>query len=143
MSTATPEKKYYLLASASLISLLLLCICWEWFLAPLRPGGSWMILKTLPLLIPLRGVLRRDNYTMQWSSMLIWLYFTEGIVRAYSDRSPLSVALALAEVGLSILFFMAVILYLRPLKKAAKALAKANAMNEAKAANATEEAAKL
>ncbi|MFZ6640320.1 DUF2069 domain-containing protein [Undibacterium sp. TC4M20W] len=134
MSTATPEKKYYLLASASLIALLLLCISWEWFLAPLRPGGSWMVLKTLPLLIPLRGVLKRDNYTMQWSSMLIWLYFTEGIVRAYSDRSPLSVALALAEVGLSILFFIAVILYLRPLKKAAKALAKVNAANVAKAA---------
>lgn len=134
MSTATPEKKYYLLASASLISLLLLCICWEWFLAPLRPGGSWMVLKTLPLLIPLRGVLKRDNYTMQWSSMLIWLYFTEGIVRAYSDRSSLSVALALAEVGLSILFFIAVILYLRPLKKAAKALAKTNAANVTKAA---------
>ncbi len=134
MSTATPEKKYYLLASASLISLLLLCICWEWFLAPLRPGGSWMVLKTLPLLIPLRGVLKRDNYTMQWSSMLIWLYFTEGIVRAYSDRSSLSVALALAEVGLSILFFIAVILYLRPLKKAAKALAKTNPANATKAA---------
>ena len=131
MSTATPEKKYYLLASASLISLLLLCISWEWFLAPLRPGGSWMILKALPLLIPLRGVLKRDNYTMQWSSMLIWLYFTEGIVRAYSDRIPLSMALAGGEVALSMLFFIAIILYLRPLKKAAKALVKAEAARTA------------
>ena len=133
MSTATPEKKYYLLASSSLIALLLLCVCWEWFLAPLRPGGSWMILKALPLLIPLRGVLKRDNYTMQWSSMLIWLYFTEGVVRAYSDRIPLSTALAWAEVALSLLFFIAIVLYLRPLKKSAKALAKA------KAAEATEQ----
>lgn len=131
MNTATPEKKYYLLASASLIALLLLCISWEWLLAPLRPGGSWMILKALPLLIPLRGVLKRDNYTMQWSSMLIWLYFTEGIVRAYSDRLPLSMALAWAEVVLSILFFIAIVLYLRPLKKAAKALMKANAAKSA------------
>ncbi|MES2036915.1 MAG: DUF2069 domain-containing protein [Pseudomonadota bacterium] len=131
MSTAAPEKKYYLLASASLIALLLLCISWEWFLAPLRPGGSWMILKALPLLIPLRGVLKRDNYTMQWSSMLIWLYFTEGIVRAYSDRIPLSMALAGGEVALSMLFFIAIILYLRPLKKAAKALAKATAAKTA------------
>ncbi|MFZ6775235.1 DUF2069 domain-containing protein [Undibacterium sp. Ji83W] len=131
MSTATPEKKYYLLASASLIALLLLCISWEWFLAPLRPGGSWMVLKALPLLIPLRGVLKRDNYTMQWSSMLIWLYFTEGIVRAYSDRIPLSMALACGEVALSMLFFIAIILYLRPLKKAAKALVKAKAAKTA------------
>lgn len=131
MSTATPEKKYYLLASASLFALLLLCISWEWLLAPLRPGGSWMILKALPLLIPLRGVLKRDNYTMQWSSMLIWLYFTEGIVRAYSDRLPLSIALAWAEVVLSVLFFIAIVLYLRPLKKAAKALMKANAAKSA------------
>jgi len=131
MSTSTTEKKYYLLASASLIALLLLCICWEWFLAPLRPGGSWMILKALPLLIPLRGVLKRDNYTMQWSSMLIWLYFTEGVVRAYSDHLPLSMALAWAEVALSLLFFIAIVLYLRPLKKTAKALAKARAAKSA------------
>ncbi|MFZ6870989.1 DUF2069 domain-containing protein [Undibacterium sp. Di27W] len=130
MSSATPEKKYYLLASASLIALLVLCIAWEWLLAPLRPGGSWMVLKALPLLIPLRGVLKRDNYTMQWSSMLIWLYFTEGIVRAYSDRTVLSMALAYAEVALSMLFFLSIILYLRPLKKAAKALAKAKAAAE-------------
>jgi len=130
MSATTPEKKYYLLASASLIALLLLCISWEWLLAPLRPGGSWMILKALPLLIPLRGVLKRDNYTMQWSSMLIWLYFTEGIVRAYSDRLPLSMTLACAEVVLSILFFIAIVLYLRPLKKAAKALMKAKAAEQ-------------
>lgn len=122
--SATPEKKYYFIACASLIILLLLCVLWEWLLAPLRPGGSWMILKALPLLIPLRGVIKRDNYTMQWSSMLIWLYFTEGIVRANSDRLALSAVLAWAEAGLSLTFFFGIILYLRPLKKAAKALAK-------------------
>ena len=130
MSSATPEHKYALLASVSLIALLLLCIAWEWLLAPLRPGGSWMILKTLPLLIPLRGVIKRDNYTMQWSSMLIWLYFTEGIVRLSSDRLPLSAALAAGELALSLIFFFAIILYLRPLKKAAKAEAKAKAAAE-------------
>ena len=118
---------YYLIASLSLIALIVLCVLWEALLAPLRPGGSWMVIKALPLLIPLRGVVKRDNYTMQWSSMLIWLYFTEGVVRAASDRIFLSSLLAGLEVALSLIFFFSVILYLRPLKKAAKALAKSKA----------------
>jgi uncharacterized membrane protein len=108
------------LAVASLIALIALCIAWEWFLAPLRPGGSWMIIKVVPLLLPLRGVLRRDRYTMQWSSMLILLFFTEGIVRATSDRAPSS-WLAWCEVALSLVFFFSVIFYLRPYKRRAKA----------------------
>ncbi len=108
------------LAVGSLIALIVLCIAWEWFLAPLRPGGSWLIIKFLPLLLPLRGVLKRDRYTMQWSSMLILLFFTEGVVRATSDRAPSS-WLAWGEVALSLLFFFSVIFYLRPYKRRARA----------------------
>jgi D-lactate dehydrogenase (cytochrome) len=78
------------------------------------------MLKALPLFIPLRGVLRKDNYTMQWTSMLIWLYFTEGIVRAYSDINLLSVKLAWMEVILSVTYVTGVLGYLRPIKKEAK-----------------------
>ncbi|MHA7679933.1 DUF2069 domain-containing protein [Cupriavidus sp. PET2-C1] len=109
------------LSAGSLIALIVLCIAWEWFLAPLRPGGSWLVLKFLPLLLPLRGVLTRNRYTMQWSSMLILLFFTEGIVRATSDRAPSSL-LAWTEVALTLLFFFGTILYLRPYKRRAKAL---------------------
>ena len=35
---------------ASLLLLIALCIAWETVLAPLRPGGSWLVLKVLPLL---------------------------------------------------------------------------------------------
>ena len=110
-------------AVASLLLLIAWCVAWELWLAPLRPGGSWLVLKVIPLLFPLIGVLKRDVYTMQWSSMLILLYFTEGIVRATSDRGP-SVMLAWGEVALSCLFFFCVLAYLRPYKRAAKALAK-------------------
>jgi hypothetical protein len=55
--------------------------------APLHPGGSLLALKALPLLLPLRGVIKRDLYTLQWSSMVILIYFTEGVVRAWSDRA--------------------------------------------------------
>ena len=110
----------YRLSVGSLVALMLLCIAWEWFLAPLRPGGSWLVIKFLPLL-PLRGVLTRNRYTMQWSSMLILLFFTEGIVRATSDRAPSS-TLAWAEVALTLLFFFSTVLYLRPYKRRAKAM---------------------
>ncbi|KAF7963476.1 hypothetical protein AWV80_09225 [Cupriavidus sp. UYMU48A] len=111
----------YRLSVGSLVALMLLCIAWEWFLAPLRPGGSWLVIKFLPLLLPLRGVLTRNRYTMQWSSMLILLFFTEGLVRATSDRAPSS-TLAWAEVALTLLFFFSTILYLRPYKRRAKAI---------------------
>lgn len=106
----------------SLVALILLCVAWELVLAPLRPGGSWMVLKVLPLLLPLRGVLKRDLYTMQWSSMLILLYFMEGIVRATSDKGP-SVMLGWIEVILVGIYFFCTVLYLRPYKQAAKKLA--------------------
>ncbi len=113
------------LSLASLLALIALCIAWEWFLAPLRPGGSWLVLKFVLLLPVLRGVWKRNRYTMQWSSMLILLYFTEGIVRATSDRAPSS-WLAWGEVALTLLFFVATILYLRPYKRRAKAIAKSS-----------------
>jgi uncharacterized membrane protein len=116
----------YRLSVASLLALMALCIAWEWWLAPLRPGGSWLIIKFVPLLLPLRGVLTRNRYTMQWSSMLILLFFTEGIVRATSDRAPSS-TLAWLEVVLALVFFTSTILYLRPYKRRARATGKAAA----------------
>ncbi|MBC3930510.1 DUF2069 domain-containing protein [Undibacterium curvum] len=119
------QQYFHRLACLSLLALIVLCIAWELWLAPLRAGGSFMALKALPLLLPLRAVLKRDNYTMQWTTMLIWLYFTEGVVRAYSDQSRLSAALALAELCLALLYFIGVAAYLRPIKRAAKAAQKA------------------
>jgi uncharacterized membrane protein len=116
------QKVFYIGAAVSLVALIVLCVAWELVLAPLRPGGSWMVLKVLPLLLPLRGVLKRNLYTMQWSSMLILLYFAEGIVRATSDQG-LSATLGWIEVALVSVFFLCAILYLRPYKQAAKKLA--------------------
>jgi len=115
---------FHLGAAISLVALIILCVAWELMLAPLRPGGSWMVLKVIPLLFPLRGVLKRDVYTMQWSSMLILLYFTEGIVRATSDRVATSITLGWIEVALSCVYFLCAILYLHPYKKAAKEIAR-------------------
>lgn len=122
MQQSSLQKFCYVGAAASLLALIALCVAWELVLAPLRPGGSWMVLKVLPLLIPLRGVLKRNLYTMQWLTMLILLYFMEGIVRATSDRG-LSATLGWIEAALVCAFFFCTILYLRPYKQAAKKLA--------------------
>jgi uncharacterized membrane protein len=99
-------------ASASLIALIALSVAWELWLAPLHPGGSWLVLKVLPLLLPLFGILHGRVYTYRWSTLLIWLYFTEGTVRAWSDRGA-SATLALLEVVLSLVFFIAAAWYAR------------------------------
>jgi uncharacterized membrane protein len=99
-------------AVASLTALILLLLSWELFLAPLRPGGSWLVLKVLPLLLPLFGILRGWRYTYQWASMLILAYFSEGVVRALTDQGP-SARLAAVEIFLTVVFFLCAIFYAR------------------------------
>lgn len=100
------------LSIGSLISLIILCVAWELWLAPLRPGGSSLVFKVLPLLLPLPGILRGKRYTYQWASMLILLYMAEGAVRAMSDTGW-SAALAGVEIALSAIFFFSAIFYAR------------------------------
>jgi uncharacterized membrane protein len=107
---------YQFLASASLIGLILLGLAWELWLAPLHPGGSSLVYKVLPLLAPLFGILRGKLYTYRWSTLLIWLYFTEGAVRAWSD-SGLSARLAWVEIVLALAFFLAAALFVRSAAK--------------------------
>ena len=99
-------------ASAALATLLVLCLAWELWLAPLRPGGSLIALKALPLILPLTGILQGRRYTYQWSSMLILLYFAEGVVRAWSERGD-SQLLAILEIALSAAFFAAAVAFAR------------------------------
>lgn len=106
------HKALYLGACLCLLALIFLCLAWELWLAPLRPGGSWMALKALPLLLPLLGVLNGRRYTYQWASMLILAYFAEGVVRAASD-SGMAAALALAEALLALVFFVCAVAYAR------------------------------
>ena len=97
-------------AGSSLIALIFLCLVWETMLAPLKPGGSLLMLKAVPLLLPLFGILKGRRYTYQWSSMFILFYFTEGTVRAWSDTG-VSAKLAMIEVLLSLIFFICTIFY--------------------------------
>ena len=95
---------YNRLASVSLVALIFLCLAWELWLAPLRPGGSMLALKALPLLLPLFGILRGKRYTHQWTSLLALAYVIEGLVRSSSDQGASRMP-AMAETALAILLF--------------------------------------
>lgn len=103
------------ITSASLIALIALCLAWELWLAPQRAGGSWLVLKVLPLLIPLFGILRGKVYTHRWMTLLIIAYFVEGVVRAYTDKG-LSAQLAGVEIALAVVLFASAIAYVRRTK---------------------------
>jgi len=108
----TIATRYQISASASLIALIFLCLAWEGWLAPLKPGGSWMTLKAVFLLVPLFGILRGKRYTYKWLSLFIQLYLMEGALRATSDHGLIQ-KFAIVETVLAAVLFVSTILYIR------------------------------
>ena len=119
---------YQLIATAAFVDLFILCFSWEWFISPLRPGGSWLILKSIPLLFAIPGVWKGQVYTMQWASMLILLYITEGLVRILETGA--NFWMAALETILASIAFVCLLLYLKPIKARAKAAKKAREVTE-------------
>lgn len=119
----TIATRYQISASASLIALIFLCLAWEGWLAPLKPGGSWMTLKAVFLLVPLFGILRGKRYTYKWLSLFIQLYLMEGALRATSDHGLIQ-QLAIGETILAAILFISTILFVRATRgpKAEKAV---------------------
>jgi len=107
----------YFAAAASLTALIALSVAWELWLAPLRPGGSWVVLKVVPLLAPLLGILRGRPRTYQWAAMLMLAYFVEGIARGYAE-SGRSALLAHLEAALASTFIASAILFVRAARTA-------------------------
>lgn len=105
---------------ASTLALVALGAAWESWLAP--TGRGTLVLKVLPLALALPGLWRHRMYTYRWLSLMVWLYMTEGLVRATSEGPPGS-WLALAEVLLCLILFVACTLHIRLRLKAAKARA--------------------
>lgn len=91
--------------AASLAALALLEVLCELWLAPLRPGGSWLALKALPLAVLWIGVARGRLRAAQWALLLLPLHVAEGVVRAWSETgrhavcSVTGTALALAAIA--------------------------------------------
>src|SRR5437868_765211 len=109
---ALPPAIYWTRAAAvaSLLGLIVLGLAWELWLAP--TGHGTLALKVLPLAIPVAGLLKNRMYTYRWVSLLVWVYFTEGVVRATSDRGA-GVPLAIVEVLLCLVLFTACALHVR------------------------------
>lgn len=105
-------------AVGSLLGLIVLGLLWELWLAP--TGSGMLAFKVLPLALPLAGLLKRRMYTYRWVSLLVWLYFTEGVVRAWGDAWP-SNGLAVLQVLLCTSLFAACALHVRIRIQAAKA----------------------
>jgi uncharacterized membrane protein len=106
-----------LVAVISTLSLIILCLGWELKWAPIRPEGSWWVLKVLPLIILLPGLLKSRLYSFQWGSMAVLLYLMEGLVRATSDALLFSRQLAWAAVFLSTVLFCSLIFYTHTFKR--------------------------
>lgn len=100
------------IAAASLIALILLGLAWELWLAPLRPGGSWLVLKVVPLLLLLFGILHGRPRTHRIATLLVWPYFAEGVMRAMTEPPP-AATLAALEIFLALLLFLATAFYAR------------------------------
>ena len=98
------------LALAGLLGLIALCLAWELWLAP--TGRGTLALKVLPLVFCVAGLLRHRMVTFRWLSLLIWLYFTEGVVRATTELG-VARALASTEIVLCLVLFAASATYIR------------------------------
>jgi uncharacterized membrane protein len=98
------------LALCGLAALIVLGLAWELWLAP--TGSGTLALKVLPLVLCAAGLLRHRMYTFRVLSLLLWLYFMEGVVRATSEGG-IGRALALIEIALCLLLFAACTAYIR------------------------------
>ena len=105
-------------AVGSVLALVVLGLAWELWLAP--TGRGTLALKVLPLLLPLAGLMRYRMVSYRWVSLLVWLYFAEGAVRATTERGA-GRWLAIAEVLLSLLLFAACAAHVRARFRQAKA----------------------
>jgi uncharacterized membrane protein len=109
---------FHTIAFLSTALLIVLGGAWERYLAPLRPQGSFLSLKILPLLPLLWGIMRGHRKAFEWSVLVIWLYVMEGLTRLKTDTG-LSQQLALIELILALCVFGCCTLWIRCQKPAA------------------------
>ncbi|GAC1529672.1 MAG: hypothetical protein NVS2B4_08140 [Ramlibacter sp.] len=101
-----PLQTIRVLAVGCLLALIALDLVWDLALAQIKPSGLWTVLKVLPLCAAVPGLLRHRMYTYRWMSLLVWLYFTEGVVRAWVEHGA-NQWLAGMEISLCLAMFAA------------------------------------
>ena len=75
-------------------------------LAPL-PGGRWLAVKALPLLVLLPGVARGERRPRQWLALLVPWYLAEALVRALTEPGRHGLVAGMAALLAAITFVAA------------------------------------
>ncbi|VAW92072.1 hypothetical protein MNBD_GAMMA23-883 [hydrothermal vent metagenome] len=106
---------YYFMTLTGYFGLLILLSSWIIYFDPPKNGTTAFALLFIltPLLLALRGLLNGKRYTYAWSSMLILFYFMHGVVDAWANENKTLQILALIEVGLTVIFFIGSIMYVK------------------------------
>lgn len=107
----TPKTSLYITLSGY-FALLLLLVVWHGFMYP-ASKQPWLILVfiLIPLLLPLRGLLKEKPYTYAWTSFVILLYFMHGVVEVWANENER--IYAALEVYLSVQVYIGAIYYAR------------------------------
>ncbi len=92
------------LALAGLLALTVTEFLWEMLLAPLRPGGSWLALKALPLALLVAALTRGSRRAQQWLALLLPFYFAEAVVRVLTESGRHALVAGFAAVIAAVSF---------------------------------------
>ncbi|WP_027009069.1 DUF2069 domain-containing protein [Conchiformibius kuhniae] len=102
-------------AAACWCALIALTLLWDGIAVPLHTGRWLLLLKLLPLCLPLRGIWRGRVYTYQYCSMLVLPYFAEGVMRLF-DAPAGSLYFAALQTAAATAFFVLCLRYLYQFK---------------------------
>lgn len=99
------------LVTASYLALIALQPAWHALLPPPAGAGNWLVAlaATIPLLLPLRGLLKGSLRSMTWAGYLVMLYLCIGVMEAWSNppqrlAAMLQVLLVAVYVGSLLVF---------------------------------------
>ena len=113
----TGHRFFYSLTLIGYFGTLIVLTAWYSWLAPAKhlPIAMVLLILIVPLLFPLRGLLHGRKYTFAWSCFLALLYFTHGVMEAYSDSVVRP--LGLLEITFSTLWFISAMAYIKTTDK--------------------------
>jgi len=106
------DARWQRIGIALVAALILVELLWETVLAPVRPGGSWLALKALPLALVWPGIARGRVRSRQIASLLLPFYFAEAIARAVTETGRHGIVAGSAA-ALSAAAFVALMLSFR------------------------------
>ncbi len=107
-----PQRAARWAAVAGHLGLILAVALWTVWLSPPRhvPRSLALLLLTVPLLLPLRGILHGRLYTHAWVLFVAMAYFVLGVWHA---AVPAERVYGLSLVGLSLTWFFGALFYIR------------------------------